>query len=111
MPVTLPLEINLDDPLNFTRNDFYITLKEAELTKSRAVEVEVYVRDGSGKTIDKACISGMTHNPFPQNFFRSYVLNPTQTLKWEETFLIRIAPQFYNTGLHLFIALKACDST
>jgi len=96
--------------MGLVRHDMYVTLKEAEFAKGKAVEVHCTVRDGQGRQIDKVCLPGASHNPHPKDFFKSYVIANSSAPRWEETFCLKIPPAAMNTGLHLFMAFKNVES-
>jgi dedicator of cytokinesis protein 1 len=105
-PVTLSQELSTDDPLTGVRHDLYLTLQSAELSKARAVEISVSVRDAQAKIIDRAIFVGQSHSPFPQGVVRSFILESTAAPRWDESFCLKIPAAQVLPGLHVFFQFK-----
>eukprot|EP01122_Echinamoeba_exundans_P009485 TRINITY_DN3375_c0_g1_i2.p1 TRINITY_DN3375_c0_g1~~TRINITY_DN3375_c0_g1_i2.p1 ORF type:complete len:2320 (+),score=535.82 TRINITY_DN3375_c0_g1_i2:71-7030(+) len=105
-PVTLSQELSTDDPLTGVRHDLYLTLQSAELSKARAVEISVSVRDAQAKIIDRAIFVGQSHSPFPQGVVRSFILDSSTAPRWDESFCLKIPAAQVLPGLHVFFQFK-----
>jgi hypothetical protein len=112
VPVSLPLEHNPDDDVFGPRNDIFVTLKEATFDSAVAAEVNVSVRDASGRQLDGVIVDALSHTAGPISLHRSFVLHGASAPAWDETFIVRMTPEQLTPGTHLLFHIKnhATDS-
>jgi hypothetical protein len=97
-------------PLNYYRNDLYVTLKSGNISSmanKKNIEVCIQVRNSKGEPFQD-CIFLGSGEP-GQYEFRSTVLYHTNTPIWNETFRITLPPEKW-LDAHLYFSVKSVSS-